>query len=100
MALAFSTVEKREVKPVPMAAHADSRSISRRDLDAACPFSMLSGNPVDSVMTNCTWFHSPSHCSLNCQRLEGKLGLGQCITVRHHHCRGDKYNDGKIHLMA
>src|ERR1700674_906125 len=100
MALAFSTIEKREVKPVPMAAHADSRSISRRDLDAACPFSMLRGNPIDSVFRNCTWFYPPSHCSLNCERLEGKLDLGQRITVRHYHGRGDQHRDGEIHLMA
>jgi hypothetical protein len=50
MALAFSTVESREVTPVAMAAHAVSRSISLRDVDLVNSVEMLMGDPEDSVI--------------------------------------------------
>jgi hypothetical protein len=100
MALAFSTVARREVKPVEMAAHADSRSISRRDLDFVSSVRVLMGDPVDSVMRCCTWLLRHRYCRSNCRRPDSKLNLGQRIAVGHHQRRCDQHTDCEIHLMA
>ena len=99
MALAFSTVERREVNPLAMAAHAHSRSISRRDLDAARPFPVLLGNSIDSIMRNFASGFAVTRLP-NSPRLESKLDLGQGIAVSHHQRRGDQHSDREIHLMA
>jgi hypothetical protein len=99
MALTFSTVERREVKPVAIAAQADKRSIFRRDRDAARPFPMLRGNSVDSIMRNFALSLVVTRLLIGCEP-KSRLDLGQGIAIRHHHRRGDQHSDREIHLMA